>query len=267
MWNGKKVSVVIPAFNEESTVREIVEEVFLEAPVDEVIVVDNNSTDRTAEEAAKTNARIVSEHRPGYGFALRRGLENAIGEYIVLFDADGNFAAADIIKLLVYTDCFDFIKGTRSRSELVEEGTYRPLLSWLVMVANVVVAKFQQILFRGPVLTDAGCTLRLIKRDALQRLLPFITIGGAHFQTDFTNLAMIAKLKIIEVPVRFTKRRGGYSKHGAFFGLARIAVQMTLLTIKQRICCWLGRYGAIQTGVGELGLSPPSVRRTASGQQ
>jgi glycosyltransferase involved in cell wall biosynthesis len=247
MWNGKTVSVIIPAYNEEATVREIVEEVYRSAPVDEVIVVNNNSTDRTAEEAGKTRARILFEERPGYGFALRKGLENARGDYIVLFDADGNFAAPDIQKLLVYTDCFDLVKGTRARRELVEEGVYPRWLLGLVMIANVMVSKFQQMLFRGPVLTDAGCTLRLIKRDALRVLLPEVTVGGAHFLVDLTNLAMIAKIKIIEVPVRFTKRRGGYSKHGAFVGLAGIGVRMVLHTIRQRIRAWFGQYRLIQS--------------------
>jgi glycosyltransferase involved in cell wall biosynthesis len=242
MWNGKRISVVIPAYNEESTVREIVEEVFREAPVDEVIVVNNNSTDRTAEEAAKTSARIVFEERPGYGFALRRGLENAGGDFVVLFDADGNFVAADILKLLAYTDCFDFVKGTRSRRELVEDGIYSPLISWLVLASNVVVSQFQQLIFHGPILTDAGCTLRLIKREAVGKLLPLLTVGGGHFQADLTNLAMIKKIKMIEVPVRFTKRRGGYSKYGTFWGLAKVAIQMVSHTIKQRFLAFAGSY-------------------------
>jgi hypothetical protein len=128
----------------------------------------------------------------------------------------------------------------------VEEGVYSPFLSWLVIVANVFVSKFQQVLFRGPVLTDAGCTLRLLKRDDVRRLLPLVTVGGAHFLVDLMNLAMIAKIKIIEVPVRFTKRRGGYSKHGAFAGLAGIAVRMVQHSLQQRFLAWSGRYRAIQ---------------------
>lgn len=62
----------------------------------------------------------------------------------------------------------------------------------------------QQALFRGPILTDAGCTLRLMKRDVLDTLLPLLTVGDGHFQADLTNLAMIKKVRLIEVPVRFT---------------------------------------------------------------
>lgn len=246
VWNHRTVSVVIPAHNEEETVREIVEEVCREAPVDEVIVVDNNSTDRTAEEVRKTGAVLVFEERKGYGFALRKGLERAQGDYLVLFDADGNFPAKDIRKLLAYAECFEFVKGTRARRELVEEGVYPPFLLWLVIVSNVALAKFQQVLFRSPALTDAGCTLRLIRRDVFQTIAPFLTVGGAHFLTDLTNLAMIAKVKMIEVPVHFTRRRGGQSKHGAFLGLAKIAIRMALHTIRQRILSWLGRYPDLQ---------------------
>jgi glycosyltransferase involved in cell wall biosynthesis len=264
MWNGKTVSVVVPAYNEETTVRVIVEEVYREAPVDEVIVVNNNSTDRTAEEAGKTRARILFEPRMGYGFALRKGLENATGHYIVLFDADGNFAAPDIRKLLAYTDCFDFVKGTRARRELVEKGTYPPFLSWLVLAANVIVSKFQQTLFHGPVVTDAGCTLRLIKRDVVHMLLPAMTVGGAHFQVDLTNLAMIAGVRTIEVPVRFTRRRGGYSKHGAFFGLSGVAIQMVLHTIKQRFLSWFGYYRPLQIKFRERVLDEERAERAFS---
>jgi hypothetical protein len=252
MWNGRTVSVIIPAYNEEATVREIIEEVYRDAPVDEVLVVNNNSTDRTEEEVGKTRAKILFEGRAGYGFALRKGLENATGDFIVLFDADGNFAAADIQKLLVYTDCFDLVKGTRARRELVEEGVYSPFLSWLVIVANVFVSKFQQVLFRGPVLTDAGCTLRLLKHEDVRMLLPLVTVGGAHFLVDLMNLAMIAKVRIIEVPVRFTKRRGGYSKHGAFTGLAGIAIRMVRHSLQQRLLAWTGHYKAIQSPSGPI---------------
>jgi glycosyltransferase involved in cell wall biosynthesis len=260
MWNGKTVSVVVPAYNEEATVRQIVEEVLRDAPVDEVIVVNNNSTDRTVEEASKTPARILFEPRPGYGFALRKGLESAKGDHVVLFDADGNFVASDIGKLLAYTDCFDFVKGTRSRPELVEDGIYSPFLSWLVLVANIAVSKFQQFVFRGPVLTDAGCTLRLIKSDTLRKLLPFITVGGGHFQADLTNLAMIKKTRMIEVPVRFTKRRGGYSKYGTVTGLTKVALNMILLTVRQRILAFSGYYGVERTRFAEPSREVPANR-------
>ncbi len=242
MWKNEKISVVIPAHNEEETVREIVEEVFREAPVDEVVVVDNNSIDGTAEEIKKTKARLVFEEKKGYGNALIKGLAEATGDLVMLFDADGNFPAKDIRKLLEYSDDFDFVKGTRARKELTEKGIYDSLTTRIGILANVVVAKFQQFLFRGPALTDAGCTLRLIRRKSLKKIMPYFTVGGGHFLVDMTNLAMLAKIKTVEVPVLFTKRRGGKSKHGSFRGLAKIAVAMVLHTIKQRLLSLFGYY-------------------------
>lgn len=243
MWKGKKVSVIIPAHNEEETVREIIEEVYRDAsPVDEVIVINNNSTDRTVDEVKKTTAKLVFESRKGYGFALRRGLEEAAGDFVIFFDADGNFPAKDIMKLFPYADDFDFVKGTRARKELVEKGIYTPFVSWLAIVGNVVVAKFQQFLFRGPSLTDAGCTLRLMNRKTVNLIQPHLTVGGAYFLTDVTNLAMLAKVSMIEIPVHFTKRRGGVSKHGAFWGLSKIACKMVLFTLAQRARSWFGYY-------------------------
>ena len=67
MWNSRTVSIVLPAYNEENYIRPAVEDFFIDGIVDEVIVVDNNSRDRTAEEAMATRARVVREPAQGYG--------------------------------------------------------------------------------------------------------------------------------------------------------------------------------------------------------
>lgn len=241
MWNGKKISIVIPAYNEEEVIRHTVEEVYREIPADEVIVVNNNSKDRTAEEISKTKARAVFEKRQGYGFAVQKGFREASGDLVVLFDADGNFPTKDIFKLLAYAEDFDFVKGTRSRKELVQKGIFSPFISWVGIIANIIVAKMQQLLFWGPVLTDAGCSLRLIKKSALKTILPHFTVGGAYFLVDYTNLAILAKIKTIEIPVRFTKRRGGQSKYRTH-DLVKVALKMVWHTLKQRVQSWAGHY-------------------------
>ena len=78
MYGGKTVSVVLPAYNEEKYIRAAVDDFFASGMVDEVVVVDNNSRDRTVAEAQQTRARIVSEQAQGYGNALRRGLREAL---------------------------------------------------------------------------------------------------------------------------------------------------------------------------------------------
>ena len=82
MFRNRTVSLVIPAYNEEETIRHVVEE-FRQAPhLDEILVVDNNCKDRTAEYAAAAGARVVAESRAGYGAALLAGMDAAKGEIL-----------------------------------------------------------------------------------------------------------------------------------------------------------------------------------------
>src|SRR5437762_13718177 len=107
MWNGKSVSIVLPAYNEEKYIRPAVEDFFVDGIVDEVIVVDNNSRDRTAEEAAATRARLAREPAQGYGHALRRGLREATVDLVIMAQPDGTVGGRDVMKLLAYADDFE----------------------------------------------------------------------------------------------------------------------------------------------------------------
>ncbi|HEX8968941.1 MAG TPA: glycosyltransferase family 2 protein, partial [Chloroflexota bacterium] len=163
MWQGQRVSVVFPAYNEETGIAAAVADFGSLPAVDEVVVVDNNSRDRTASRAAAAGARVVSESRQGYGHALRRGLAEAQGDYVVLAEPDGTFMAKDVLKLLAYADDFDLVLGTRTTRELIWHGAN---MGWRLRWGNWIVAKVLQVLFGGPSLSDCGCTLRLIRRSA-----------------------------------------------------------------------------------------------------
>lgn len=118
MWGGKKVSVIFPAYNERGNIGNAVMDFFGTGVVDEVIVVDNNSTDGTADEVLKTPARLVKETKQGYGYALTRGLKEASGDYVIMAEPDGTFAGKDVLKLLAYADDFDMVCGTRTTNEI-----------------------------------------------------------------------------------------------------------------------------------------------------
>lgn len=152
---------MLPAYNEEPNLARAVAEFKALPIVDEILVVDNNSRDRTAELAAAAGARVVSETRQGYGHALRRGLREASGGLIVLCEPDGTFLARDIHKLLAYSEDFDLVLGMRTTRELLWREAD---MGWFLRVGNVAVARLLQLLFSGPSLSDCGCTFRLIKR-------------------------------------------------------------------------------------------------------
>ena len=160
MWQGHRVSVVFPAYNEEAGIAAAVADFGALDAVDDVVVVDNNSKDKTAARAREAGARVVHEPRQGYGNALRRGLAEAQGEYVVLAEPDGTFMGKDVLKLLAYADDFDLVLGTRTTRELIWHGAN---MGWQLRWGNWFVAKLLQVLFGGPSLSDCGCTLRLVE--------------------------------------------------------------------------------------------------------
>jgi dolichol-phosphate hexosyltransferase len=113
MHRGLKISVVIPCYNEEDGVRITIGQ--LPKVVDEIVVVDNNCTDRTAEVARSLGARVVAETRKGYGAAYQAGLPAATGDVIVTLDGDGTYPADQIPELVDYlvNKELDFISASR----------------------------------------------------------------------------------------------------------------------------------------------------------
>ena len=134
MFNNRKVSLIIPAYNEEKTIGTVLEDFKTSSYVDEIIVVDNRCSDTTAKIAAEMGARVIREERPGYGSALRCGMDHAEGEILVLTEADGSFKSNDLIKLLVYLDDANMVLGTRTTKQMVDQGAR---MNFVIRMANV----------------------------------------------------------------------------------------------------------------------------------
>jgi len=94
MHRSLTISVVIPCYNEEDGVREVIGR--MPKAVDEVVVVDNNCTDRTAAVATSLGAKVVTEPTPGYGAAYKAGLKAATGDLVVTLDGDGTYPPEEI---------------------------------------------------------------------------------------------------------------------------------------------------------------------------
>jgi glycosyltransferase involved in cell wall biosynthesis len=232
MYEAHRVSVILPAYNEEGSIRRAVDDFFATGVVDEVIVVDNNSRDRTAAEAALTLARVVHEPAQGYGYALRRGLKEATGDLVVMAEPDGTFVARDVLKLLAYADDFDMVCGTRTTRELIWE---QANMGWFLRIGNLTVAKMIQVLYDGPSLTDCGCTMRLTRRAALTGMLDQLTVGGSHFLPEMVIVALKRGLRIIEVPVNYRGRIGESKITGTLQGTLRTGFRMIGLILKCRL--------------------------------
>lgn len=232
MFRGRSVAVVIPALDEEGTIGSVVRDFLAQPSVDRVLVVDNASRDRTAERARSAGAEVVREERPGYGQALRAGLERAVesgAELLVLSEADGTFAAAEIERLLEPTAQFPLVLGSRTRSMR----PHHPL-----RLGNVLVAKLLSGLwFRSsPRLSDVGCTYRALTAEAWRRLGRGTRTPGPEFSPEMICAAFILGLRTVEVPVSYRARESGASKHSAsFLAASRTALRMLRTILGRRL--------------------------------
>jgi glycosyltransferase involved in cell wall biosynthesis len=202
-----RVSVVIPALNEEEPIGDVVREILATGVSLEIIVADNGSTDRTADRARDAGARVISEPRRGYGRACRAGVEAVSPdcEVIVFLDGDGSDCPEFMANLVqpVMDDRYDFVIGSRTRGQR-EPGSMN----------------FQQVA-AGYV---AGWLIRLIYGVKFTDMSPFRAIRPAVFkslgmreETYGWNLEMQmraarAALRILEIPVNHRCRTGGVSK-------------------------------------------------------
>jgi glycosyltransferase involved in cell wall biosynthesis len=201
---GMRVAAIIPALDEEAAIGETVARLDRRL-VDEVIVVDNGSRDRTAERAAAAGARVIPEPRRGYGRACLSGVEAAAGaDLLVFLDGDGSDVPEDLVRLLAPIERgeADLVLGSRALGRR-EPGS----LSTHQVLGNRLVLALVRLLY-GIRLTDFG-PFRAIRAEALARL------GMAH-PTYGWPIEMVAKaakrgLRIVEVPVDW-RRRVGRSK-------------------------------------------------------
>jgi glycosyltransferase involved in cell wall biosynthesis len=231
VYHGFTVTVVFPAYNEASYIHKAVEDFLASGVVDEIVVVDNNSQDATAQEASRAGARVVTETRQGYGYALRCGLREATGDLIILAEPDGTFVGKDVFKLLAYADDFEMVCGTRTTPELIWEGAN---MGWFLRQGNWIVAKLLMLLYNTPSLSDCGCTMRLIHRKALERFQTQLTVGGSHFLPEMVILARKQNLRFIEIPVSYRGRVGESKITGNLKGVLRTGTRMIWLILRRR---------------------------------
>ena len=238
MYGDHRITVVIPAYNEEGTIGSVVDDYNEDPWVDEVLVVDNNCTDGTADLARSRGAKVVEEKAPGYGHALRCGMDHAQGDILFLTEGDGSFSALDIPKFLAYIDQADLIMGTRTTKQLITPGARMDLP---IRLANTVVGKMLELCWfisNETPLTDVGCTYRAIWKDSYRKIRSELGDAGPEFSPEMVAVALRRRLKIIEIPVRYGLRAAGESKHsGNYYHLAHTALKMirTILRVRSGI--------------------------------
>ena len=201
MYKGNKISVIIPALNEEKSVSHVINDLPQDI-VDEIIVVDNGSTDDTASVAAEAGAKVVREEIKGYGAACHRGLSNAgSSDIIVILDADYSDYPDRIDLLLepISEQGFDMVLGSRTMGN-TEKGAMT-----LPQAFGNRLATFLITLATGFRYTDMG-PFRAIRTQKLKDLN--MADKNYGWNVEMQIKAVKQGLRIKEVPVNYRNRIG-----------------------------------------------------------
>jgi hypothetical protein len=226
----KHVVVALTAYNDEKSIGPAVADFVNHPLVKRVIVVDNNSRDRTFDTALEAGARVVVEKDPGYGRCVYRCFKEALsedGELVVLCEGDMTFRANDIDKLVAYVEHADVVNGTRIAEQLRD---YSTQLSTFMYYGNFFVGKLLELkhLGRGT-FTDVGTTYKLIRRESLLRLMPRLNPAvNMEFNAHFLDTALANGERLVECPITFHPRVG-VSKGGNVNNLRALKVGLRMI--------------------------------------
>jgi glycosyltransferase involved in cell wall biosynthesis len=201
-----QISVVIPCLNEEEAVGRVVDQALegirRSGRTGEVVVVDNASTDGSAEVAAAHGARVIGEQRRGYGSAYLAGLAEARGEYIVMGDADETYPLQELGPFVDKLEAGDdLVIGSRFEGTI--HGDAMPFLNRFV--GNPILTGMLNLFF-GVKVSDAHCGMRAIRRDALPKLELHST--GMEFASEMVFKAYRRGLLVSEIPIDYYPRVG-----------------------------------------------------------
>jgi len=200
--------VIIPAYNEEKTIGEVLEKTLqvmeqLAKPY-EVIVVDDGSTDRTRTEASKYKVTLLTNRKNrGKGYALRKGFKHAKGQIIITLDSDGSHDPKEIPKLIepLYNG-IDIATGSRFINN-------KEVTTKLNKLGNKIINAIIMTL-TGKYITDSQTGFRAIKRKVLQKLN--LKAQGYEIETEITVKGLKNGFKYVEIPINCKKRTDGCSK-------------------------------------------------------
>ena len=201
-----RVTVVIPCLDEEATIAACVRSAWAgirAAGADgEVLVVDNGSTDRSAELARAEGAVVVDEARRGYGSAYLAGMRRARGDWILMGDGDGTYDFGELPRFLTAGAGADMVIGSRLRGRIMPGA-----MPWHHRyIGNPILTGMLNLLF-GAGVSDAHCGLRMVRRDAADRI--GLRTTGMEFASEMIIQAARAHLAIAETPITYAARPEG----------------------------------------------------------
>lgn len=236
--NNKSLTVVLTAYNDEESIYHSVKDFKNNEYVKRVIVVSNNSSDKTEQNARRAGAIVVNETNQGYGHCVYRALKEGISYndtvLTLLSEGDCTFVSNDIYKFLAYIPHVDIVIGTRTVDQLQGNKTQ---LTTLMHYGNIIVGKLLEIKNMGrATISDVGTTYKLCRNDSIRKNLSKLNPSiNLEFNPHFLDIFIENSVEIVEIPVTFHRRKG-LSKGGNINNV--VAFKLALKMIKGIIFGW-----------------------------
>lgn len=195
---AEKITILLPAFNEEQSIGETIGEIRKLYPNFEILVVDDGSTDGTREVAVKAGANVWKHpYNIGNGAAIKTGLRYAGGDWILMMDADGQHRPADIAKLLQYKDKYDMVVGARSQGS--QTSLHRNLANYIYNWLATYVTKYK--------VEDLTSGFRLVKNETVGKFI-YLLPNTFSYPSTITMAYLRSGRSIKYVPIKTVARKG-----------------------------------------------------------
>lgn len=201
MYEGIKIAVVIPCYNEAKTIGKVVRDFISELPQAEIFVFDNNSSDDSAGLAQAAGAEVITIKKQGKGYVVRRMFEMVDADLYVLVDGDDTYFAQDVHKLIkpVIDDDCDMAIGRRSVAR-------EKAMKKLNKLGNILFSDLLTLCF-GRKIQDVLSGYRVMNRPLIQSI-PVLT-HEFQVEMELTIQTLYRGMRIIEVPVNYQERPSG----------------------------------------------------------
>lgn len=200
MYKGLRITVIIPCLNEEQGIEKVMRR--MPEFVDEVIVVDNNSTDRTADVAESLGARVIREHVRGYGRAYKKGFSVATGDVIITLDGDHSYppdAISYLLEAFLHLEA-DFLNASRFP---VRD---REAMSFKHKFGNFVLSVAMSLLYFRWV-RDSQSGMWVFRRSILEGMK--LTSDGMAFSEEIKIEALkSSRVRFVEISIQYSSRLG-----------------------------------------------------------
>src|SRR5262245_57289740 len=239
-----RIAVIIPCLNEEATVGGVLDGFHASLPGASLDVIDNNSSDRTAQVALAHGAVVLLETRPGKGFAVRKAFREVEADIYLLVDGDGTYPAADATRMLEPILAGKVVVGARLASESGSE------FRWINRAGNRILLGLLNTMFSAKV-TDLLSGYRAMTREFVKQS-PVLS-AGFELETELSVLAMEREFRTMEIPVRLRSRpEGSFSKISVIRAGFRISHAIFMLLRDYRPFVFFGWAGVISAYLGIL---------------